>query len=218
MGTFPQMFVLVMAKEPVPGRVKTRLCPPCTPSQASDVAAAALADTFDAALASGADEVIVALDGEPGPWLPGGVRVVPQIDATFDLRLAAAWATTAGPGIQIGMDTPQITGPALDDAMTTLTGVDTDAVLGLAADGGWWAIGLRGADDRAFVGVPMSTDHTGIDQRARLESLGMRVAALPELVDVDHFSEATLVADLAPHTRFARAVRDVDAAAAAGVL
>ncbi|MDE0802983.1 MAG: DUF2064 domain-containing protein [Acidimicrobiales bacterium] len=203
------MFVLVMAKEPVPGRVKTRLCPPCTAQQAADIAAAALADTFDAALASGADEVIAALDGDPGPWLPAGVRTVPQVEASFDRRLAAAWATTAGPGIQIGMDTPQIDAPLLDSAMAALADEANDAVLGPAADGGWWAIGLPGADDRVFLDVPMSTDHTGDDQRSRLESIGHRVGPLPELVDVDHFPEALAVADLAPHGRFAAAVREV---------
>ncbi|WP_436792570.1 TIGR04282 family arsenosugar biosynthesis glycosyltransferase [Actinospongicola halichondriae] len=201
------MFVLVMAKEPVPGRVKTRLCPPCTPSQASDIAAAALADTFDAATASGADEVVAALDGSPGPWLPAGVRVVPQVDESFDRRLAAAWAQTSGAGIQIGMDTPQITGAVLDDAMALLT--DHDAVLGEATDGGWWAIGLHEADERVFHGVPMSTDHTGAAQRARLESLGLRVGDLPRMTDVDHFAEASTVAESAPDTRFAEAVRRV---------
>lgn len=210
------MFVLVMAKEPVPGRVKTRLSPPCTPSQAAEIAAAALADTLDAACASGADEVIVALDGAPGPWLPPGVRVVQQIDSSFDRRLAAAWATTDGPGIQIGMDTPQVTGALLGDAMTSLTAGADDAVLGLAADGGWWAVGLHEADERVFLDVPMSTDHTGADQRARLESLGCRVGALPELVDVDHFPEALAVADLAPHGRFADVVRTVAATATTG--
>lgn len=203
------MFVLVMAKEPVPGRVKTRLCPPCTPSQASDIARAALADTFDAAMACGADEIIVALDGETGPWLPAGVRVVPQIDSTFDRRLAAAWAATSGPGIQIGMDTPQLTADLLDDAMTMLQVGGNDAVLGPAVDGGWWAIGLHAADDRVFVDVPMSTRHTGRAQRARLESLAMQVGDLPELVDVDHFAEARIVADSIPHTRFAESVRRV---------
>lgn len=203
------MFVLVMAKEPVPGRVKTRLCPPCTPDEAADIASAALADTFDAACASGADEVVAALDGRPGPWLPPGVRIVPQVDETFDRRLAAAWATTSGPGVQIGMDTPQLTPDDLDAAMAALADDANDAVLGPAVDGGWWAIGLTQADERVFLDVPMSTDHTGADQLARLERLGHRVGSLPQLIDVDHFAEALDVAAAVPDGRFADAVRRV---------
>lgn len=204
-----------MAKEPVAGRVKTRLCPPCTPQEAAEIAEAALADTLDAAVRSSADEVIVALDGEPGPWLPAGVHVVPQVDADFDRRLAAAWdeatRVTGTGGVQIGMDTPQVTPALLDEAVDALDAPDIDAVLGLAADGGWWAIGLHAADDRVFAGVPMSTDHTGADQRGRLDTLGLRVDDLPVLVDVDHFSEAVEVAADIPGSRFAEAVRRVGA-------
>src|SRR5262249_3936520 len=53
--------VLVMAKAPVPGRVKTRLCPPCTPTEAAALAEAALADTLDAVAACHADRFVVAL-------------------------------------------------------------------------------------------------------------------------------------------------------------
>lgn len=204
-----------MAKEPVAGRVKTRLCPPCTPEEAAAIAEAALADTLDAAVSSGADSVVVALDGEPGPWLPTGVHVVPQIDAGFDQRLTQAWADatrlTGDSGVQIGMDTPQVTPTLLDSAMDALDASDVDAVLGLAEDGGWWAIGLESADDRVFDGIPMSTDHTGAAQRARLESLGFRVTDLPVLTDVDHFTEAVSVAADIPGSRFAEAVRRVGA-------
>lgn len=203
------MFVLVVAKEPIPGRVKTRLCPPCTPDQAAAIAAAALVDTFAAATACGADEVIVALDGAPGPWLPAGVRIVPQIEATFDRRLAAAWAETTGPGIQIGMDTPQVTARLLDDAMAALDDPAHDAVLGLAEDGGWWAIGLDAADSLVFHDIPMSQSDTGARQMERLDGLGLRVGALPTLIDVDHFAEAEAVAHAAPLTAFAAAVAQV---------
>lgn len=209
------MFVLVVAKEPVPGRVKTRLCPPCTPAQAAAIAEAALRDTFDAIAASGADEIVVALDGEPGPWLPDGVRVVPQVDGPLDQRLTAAWGATDGPGIQVGMDTPQLQPGDLDHAMATLSTNGTDAVLGHAADGGWWLIGLRSADDRVFAGIPTSRSDTGARQRARLESLGMQVGTVPTLVDVDHFSDAVAVAAAVPNTHFARAVRAVGAGARA---
>ena len=112
--------VLVMAKSPRPGRVKTRLCPPCTAEEAAAVAAAALADTLAAVAACGAPRKVIALDGEPGPWLPPGFEVVGQRGTTFNQRLASAWADTGGHGIQIGMDTPQVTASELDGLLAQL--------------------------------------------------------------------------------------------------
>src|SRR3954447_17694456 len=100
--------LLVMAKSPVPGRVKTRLCPPCSPGEAAAVAEAALADTLDAVAACGADRKIVALDGEPGDWLPAGFELIRQCRGSLTDRLAHAWSATGGGGVQIGMDTPQV--------------------------------------------------------------------------------------------------------------
>lgn len=198
-----------MAKSPVPGRVKTRLCPPCTPHEAAALAEAALADTLDAVARCRATRRIVALDGAPGPWLPSGFEVVPQVDGPFDRRLTAAWAAAGGPGVQIGMDTPQVTPSLLDDA---LAGLDThDAALGLAVDGGWWAIGLRRPDARAFIGVPMSEAHTGSAQRARLDRLGLHVRALPALVDLD------TIADLSAVTESGTAIRTAALARTLGV-
>jgi glycosyltransferase A (GT-A) superfamily protein (DUF2064 family) len=135
---------------------------------------------------------VVALDGDPGPWLPPGFEVVPQSGGRLDQRLASAWDAVGGPGVQIGMDTPQVT-PDVHDA--ALGALDTsDAVLGHAPDGGWWAIGLQRADPSVFLGVAMSTSRTGRDQHARLWSLGLKVAPLPTLVDLD------TVADLAAVT------------------
>src|SRR5207237_3773477 len=84
--------VIVMAKSPRPGRVKTRLCPPCTAEEAAAVAAAALADTLDAVAASEAVRKVLALDGPPGPWLPPGFELIAQRGVTFNDRLANAWA------------------------------------------------------------------------------------------------------------------------------
>lgn len=204
------MKVIVMAKEPKPGRVKTRLCPPCSPEQAAHLAEAAIADTLDAALASGADEVVMALDGAPGPWCPPGVRVIAQDDGPFDRRLAAAWGTVGGPAVQIGMDTPQVTADDLDGAMAALDGPGIDAVLGTAPDGGWWIIGLRASDPRVFTGVPMSCHDTGLRQRTRLGDLGLTVATLAELNDVDSIDDAVAVSTLAPNTRFARSFASMD--------
>jgi len=202
--------VLVMAKSPVAGRVKTRLCPPCTPVEAAALAEAALADTLDAVAASGAGRRIVALDGAPGPWLPPGFQVVPQVDGPFDRRLAAAWAAAGGPGVQIGMDTPQVTAGLLDEALWALD--NTGAALGLAADGGWWAIGLRRPDGRVFHGIPMSTSGTGRFQLARMIHLGLDVTPLPTLVDLD------TIADLRAVTADGSAIRTAVLARTLGVL
>ncbi len=183
--------VLVMAKSPVAGRVKTRLCPPCTPEEAAALAEAALADTLEAVAASGAARRILALDGAPGPWLPPGFDVVPQSLGGLDRRLAAAWTTAGGPGIQIGMDTPQVTPALLDEALSALD--TSDAALGHAADGGWWAIGLRQPDARVFLDVPTSTSRTGALQEARLRALGLDVGPLPTLVDLDTVADLRAV-------------------------
>ena len=202
--------LLVMAKSPVPGRVKTRLCPPCTPEEAAALAEAALADTLEAVAGCGASRRIIALDGAPGPWLPPGFRVIPQVAGGLDRRLAAAWSVAGGPGLQIGMDTPQVTPELLDLALGALD--RTSAALGHAVDGGWWAVGLRHAEPRAFLDVPMSTSWTGVAQHARLRSLGLGVSRLPTLVDLD------TVADLPAVTADGAAIRTAAQARNIGVL
>jgi len=196
--------LIVIAKAPTPGRVKTRLCPPCTPEQAAALAEAALADTLAAVAAADADRRVVALDGDPGAWLPEGFDVVAQRGRGLGERLAAAFADAKGePALLVGMDTPQVTAPLLDHGLERLAEPEVDAVLGGASDGGYWAIGLRKPDARAFAGVPMSVSRTGEAQRASLRALGLRLAELPELRDVDDVQDACAVAREAPDTRFA---------------
>jgi hypothetical protein len=190
--------LLVIAKQPVPGRVKTRLVPPCTHAQAAALAEAALADTLHTAATVPARRRVLVLDGEPGPWLPPGFDVVPQCGGPLDERLAAAFAAVSGPALLIGMDTPQVTRELL-----TVDWQGADAVFGPAADGGFWALGLRVPDPALLRGVPMSTARTGAIQRARLVAAGLRVADLPRLRDVDTAADAVAVALEAPRSRFA---------------
>jgi uncharacterized protein len=198
--------LIVVAKEPVPGQVKTRLCPPCTPRDAAAVAAASLADTLEVAVRSAADRVVLALDGRPGPWCPPGIDIVDQGTGSFDRRLTNAWAAVEGPALQIGMDTPQLTTDDIDDAFARLDEDGVDAVLGPALDGGWWSIGLLRPHPDAFAGVPMSRPDTGARQHARLHELGLRTRWLGARRDVDTWDDAVAVAAAAPHKRFAAAV------------
>lgn len=201
--------LLVLAKVPTPGRVKTRLCPPCSPTQAAALAEAALADTLAVVGAVECRRRVLVLDGSPGPWLPPGFEVIPQRGQTLDERLACAFADAgldAEGAVLVGMDTPQLDGPLLDRALEQLQRPDVDAVLGPTFDGGYWAIGLTTPDPSVFVGVPMSTMQTYASQLTRLDQLGLRTSILPVLRDVDEYVDAVAVAELAPTSRFARAL------------
>ena len=200
--------IVVIAKSPVAGRVKTRLCPPCTPVEAAALAEASLRDSL--AVVASVDGVTraIALDGHPGAWLPSGFSIHPQRGDGLAQRLASATMDVGGPVLVIGGDTPQVTPALLRDALEQLA--HTDAVLGPASDGGYWAIGLRRADARVFAGVPMSTSRTGFVQLKRLRALGYRIRLLPELRDVDYIDDAVAVARLAPTTRFAAALEALE--------
>jgi uncharacterized protein len=197
--------LLVIAKAPVPGRVKTRLTPPCTPADAAALAEAALADTLAAAVRSRrAARRVLVLDGEPGSWVPRGFEVLPQRGDGLAARLAAAFCDVGGPAFLIGMDTPHVTPALLDAGLRALDGAD--AAFGPALDGGYWAIGLRRPDPAVFRAVPMSAATTATVQRARLSDLKLDTVELPPLVDVDTIADARRVAAAAPDTRFARAL------------
>ena len=196
--------LLIIAKQPVPGKVKTRLAPPCTYEQAATLAAAALADTLHTLLLVPARRRVLVLDGQPGPWLPPGFEIVPQRGGLLDERLAWAFAAARGPALLVGMDTPQVTPDLL-----TVDWDGADAVFGPAADGGFWALGLRAPDPDLLLGVPMSTARTGAIQRARLVTAGLRVVDLPQLRDVDTAADALAVAHEAPQSRFAARAREL---------
>jgi uncharacterized protein len=202
--------LIVLAKAPLPGRSKTRLCPPCTPAEAAELAEAALVDTLAAAAATPATRRVLVLEGAPGPWLPAGFEVVAQARGGLGKRLADAFAAVGGPALLVGMDTPQARPANLVEAMAALSARGVDAVLGPAPDGGYWTIGLRRADARVFRGIPMSTNRTAAAQRRRLAELGLRYAEVPPLRDVDTIADARAVAAEARGSLFARRLAAIE--------
>lgn len=198
-GDLAQVQVLVLAKEPVAGRVKTRLCPPLTPEGAARLAAAALEDTLDVVRAVPVVRRVLVLDGA---YSAAGFEIQPQRGGPMHERLAAAF-DDAGPlpSLLIGMDTPQLTPALLGAAVDALVG--SEAVLGTSPDGGWWTLGLQRPDGALLLGVPTSQDDTGVLQLARLAAHGLRVHRLPELRDVDSIDDAHAAAQFAAAGRFA---------------
>lgn len=203
--------LLVLAKQPLPGKVKTRLVPPLTRREAAELAEAALGDTLRVA-APVATRRVVVLDGAPGLWLAPGWQVVPQAGGGLDERLAAAF-TRAGrrATVLVGMDTPQLRPwqlAAFDPSRY-------DACLGPALDGGYWAIGFADPTvaGTAIRGVPMSTVDTGAQQLRRMRALGLRVQQLDTLEDVDTYDAALRVAAHVPSGGFAHALHALGRAA-----
>ncbi|MET7545498.1 DUF2064 domain-containing protein [Streptomyces sp. NPDC005479] len=205
--------LLVIAKEPLPGLVKTRLSPPFTPAEAAQLAEAALSDTLRTVLSLPARRRVLVLDGRPGPWLPPGIEVVAQCTGRLDERLAAAFGGCVGPALLIGMDTPQITTADLTPALSPDAWDGCDAWFGPAADGGFWALGLAAPDPDLVRGVPMSTPETGAVQRRRLVDAGLTVRDLLPLRDVDTAADAAYVAAAAPHGQFASTLARLTGAA-----
>ena len=194
--------IIVIAKETIPGRVKTRLHPAVTLEQAAELAAAAVADTLAVAAAVRASRRVLLFDGSIAPADTDDFEIVDQVGGGLDERLAAAFDGCTGPTVLVGMDTPQLTAELLAP-VTTDWPDDVDAWLGFANDGGFWLLALRDPRGDLIRGVPMSRDDTGAIQLDRLLDAGLRVRLLPELVDVDTIDDAREVAASAPHTLFA---------------
>jgi uncharacterized protein len=202
--------VLLVAKSPVPGRVKTRLGAEVGMQLAAELAAAAFLDTVRSCVgAVGVDRCRLALEGDiaQSPYaaelaaaLDGWVVFAQRGDG-LGQRLALSHLDLAaeedGPVIQIGMDTPQVTSADLSGVLGGL--IDDDAVLADAEDGGWWGLAL--ADPRCgehLAAVPMSTSDTGALTRAALEHAGLSVGRGPVLRDVDAVDDAEAVAAACP--------------------
>ncbi|MBG6238745.1 glycosyltransferase A (GT-A) superfamily protein (DUF2064 family) [Mycetocola sp. CAN_C7] len=197
--------LVVIAKETLPGKVKTRLHPPLSLEQAAELAAASLADTLSAVAQLPATRRILLFDGNRLP--PGSelYEVMDQVEGDLDMRLGAMFDELDGPTILIGMDTPQVTAELLAPVFDEWP-ADVDAWFGPATDGGFWALALAEPTGDLVRGVPMSRADTGRIQLERLRDAGLSVRSLDALEDVDTFDNAVSVARIAPSGRFAGAL------------
>ncbi len=213
--------LLVVAKAPVPGYAKTRLSPPATTEQAAAIAAAALLDTLSVVDQLRGAAPVLALTGDlqlasDAPRLRSALAswpVIRQRGTGLGDRLANAHVDASAlcdglPVVQIGMDTPQVTTEVLTAMAVGLTG--HDVVLGPAADGGWWGLGLREpAKAAALRAVRMSRADTAVHTLAALTHDGSRASLAATLSDVDTMADALDVAAMIPGSRFAAAVAQV---------
>jgi rSAM/selenodomain-associated transferase 1 len=182
---------LIVAKAPIPGRAKTRLVPPLTREQASQLQEALLLDTLDACRAEVPE--IAVLHAEPSEARVLARLVGPEVPLVLQegrglgdaLRLGMARRLAEGPAALVSSDIPGIPPGSLTRAFALLEEESCDVVLGPALDGGYWLIAMRDFSDAPFHAIPWSTPAACAVTAQRCKEAGLAVATIRPWRDVD---------------------------------
>jgi uncharacterized protein len=186
--------VVVFAKAPQAGRVKTRLCPPLTLAAAAGLHRACLCALWDRLAQLSPIHRILCHDppecGETIRGLLGGEpKLLPQAGGDLGERLAAAFRNLFtrgfGPIAAIGADSPDLPLARMGEALHLLTAGACDVVVGPALDGGYTLIGLREFRPEPFSGIPWSTSEVCSTTCSRCAEAGLRLHLLDPWEDVD---------------------------------
>ena len=186
--------VIVFAKAPDPGAVKTRLIPLLGADGAAALHARLVQRALATACAAEIGRVELACAPDPGHLFfhdcgtRYGVRLFPQGDGDLGARMLRACertlADTGGSVLIIGADCPALTPAHLIEARRALDEGHA-AVLAPAEDGGYVLIGLSRCDARLFDGIAWGGSGVMDATRARLTMLGWKWRELDALWDVD---------------------------------
>jgi len=193
----PENALIVMGKAPRPGSVKTRLCPPLSPRDAADLYACLLADTAAemASLRRVRRYLFIdppeAVDSPQGPRFSGFERH-PQRGKDLGERMANAAEAAFRQGAEgvtiVGADCPALSAGRVSRTFREL-GRGAGAVLGPAADGGFYLIGLSGPDPRLFRGIEWGGPTVLAGVVDRLKGSGTPFVFLPQERDIDVYED-----------------------------
>jgi rSAM/selenodomain-associated transferase 1 len=201
----PDSALIIFAKAPIPGQVKTRLCPPLSPDEAASLHGSIVLDMLERSSppthtlplrggreGRGWDRFIACLPSPDHVFFRileerQGVRLLPQTGDDLGARMAHALADIFAQGYRralvIGTDLPTLPGSVFGEALALL---DThDVVLGPAHDGGYYLIGLRKPAPELFAGMPWSTDQVLALTQTKAAAAGLKTALLPVRRDLD---------------------------------
>uniref|UniRef100_A0A831UBG8 Glycosyltransferase n=1 Tax=Geobacter metallireducens TaxID=28232 RepID=A0A831UBG8_GEOME len=186
--------LIVFAKRPSPGRVKTRLTPPLTPEEAAELYRCMLLDILaKTGQMTAVDRLLFYEQGEGAPEFfaetVGTVGSYPQEGEGLGERLAAAFERTFSLGYNaaavIGTDSPHLPAAFIEQALELLDDPGVDAVFGPTEDGGYYLLAMKRLRRELFEGIPWSTPEVLKDSLARAAAAGMATALLPLWHDVD---------------------------------
>ena len=205
---YPHRAVIVLAKAPVAGVAKTRLCPPLTLEEAAQIAAASLIDTLAVARSVPDCTVLLAhpLDAEEtirtllGDDPPPMVAVPPgDVGMAMSSAMLCALDHRATQVALIGSDLPSLPAAQIAAAFDRLDS-GADVVLGPAADGGYYLIAATTPHPELFTGIRWSTNTVFAETAAKAKACGLALATVPQWYDIDSVADlCQCVCDLAAH-------------------
>ncbi len=200
--------LVIFAKAPVPGQVKTRLCPPLTPDEAATLHGSFVLDTLERtktavtkfhlpmdrflACAPAAAHVFFKIMEERH-----GVQLMDQVGDNLGVRMAQVFSTIFSRGYKqvliVGTDVPTLPLTHYQQALSLLT--EHDLVLGPAQDGGYYLIGLTRPQPDLFRNMPWSTERVLSLTRQKADALGLKTALLSTWRDIDTIDDLRALID-----------------------
>jgi rSAM/selenodomain-associated transferase 1 len=211
----PQRAVIIVTKQPQPGKVKTRLCPPLSPENAAALSEAFLRDTIDTVSRVSECDLIIGYSPLASiDWfrdLIPCVLLIPQGDGNLGERMRRLAGDVFERGYDqvflIGTDTPHLNAERLEEAFALLT--PNGVVLGPSEDGGYYLLGLSKPNPALFENIDWSTDQVFSQTKERAAACRLSVKLLPKERDIDtpkdlawlkdsihHFLNAAFTAEL----------------------
>jgi rSAM/selenodomain-associated transferase 1 len=202
----------IFAKEPLPGRVKTRLCPPFTAEDAALLYRTSLQETL-AAMAGAPAELTLFYEGSAAffrknfPSLSLVAQGEGDLGARLERALSHLFAGGARAAALIGSDSPDLPPALVAAALAALR--DNDLAVIPAADGGYVLIGARACQPEIFRNIPWSTAQVWPLTRQKAARLGLRCRVVGHWEDMDDVAALQRLIRRSPASRTARLARQL---------
>jgi rSAM/selenodomain-associated transferase 1 len=186
--------ILIFAKKPVPGNVKTRMTPPLSAKEASDLYTSMMLDVLDKCRRLKTADLFLSYDNSPGTReffisLVVNETLIPQDGEGLGERLENAFAHAFSQQyrqvVVMGSDSPDLPLRFIEDAFRLLEGGGQDAVFGPTEDGGYYLLGLTSPQPLLFRDIPWSTHKVLEASLAKCSEAGLRSELLPRWYDLD---------------------------------
>jgi rSAM/selenodomain-associated transferase 1 len=194
--------LIIFAKAPIPGQVKTRLCPPLTGEEAATLHGSLVLDVLERTRLPSVDRFMACAPSAAHVFFKileerHGVRLLTQSDGDLGNRMQEALRAVLGSGyhkaLLIGADVPAISGPLLSEALGLLD--NHDVVLGPAVDGGYYLIGLTRLVPELFANMPWASDRVCTMTEETARGLQLTTALLPRHRDLDTVQDLLAILD-----------------------